>query len=139
MYERIGKQGNDTVRLDICRRLKKLEVTHAELCARTEIDTTSMSRWHREEIHLGVIELAKIWQAMFEIRKIRRESNKCAHIRSLRVELGLTQKDVAKLSHLSQGIVSRAESGSRVPETKIKRIVGTLSAEKDRRSNGIPR
>jgi transcriptional regulator with XRE-family HTH domain len=109
-------------------------ITQAEVCAASGIDAMLMDRWETGLLRLSDSELVKIWKALFQVQKTHWGAEDSAAVRSLRKELSLTQLEVARLSGVTQGAVSRAERGSTVSKNVIMRIVGILSAEKDRRS-----
>ena len=134
IYDQIDRHGYDAIRRAICRKRKKMGIRRADVCATSGIDAMSMSRWEAGQMRLSDSELVRIWKALFQIQKTHWGPEDSTMIRSLRHELGLTQSEVARLSGVAQGAVSRAETGSTVSKHVIMRIVGSLSAEKDRRS-----
>ena len=134
IYDQIDRHGYDSIRQAICRKRKKMGITQAEVCAASGIDAMSMARWETGLLRLSDSELVKIWKALFQVQKTHWGAEDSATVRSLRKELSLTQLEVARLSGVTQGAVSRAERGSTVSKNVIVRIVGILSAEKDRRS-----
>lgn len=134
IYAQIDQYGYDAIRRAIRRKRKKMGATRAEVCVTTGIDAISIARWEAGQLRLTDSEIVRIWKALFQVQKVRWEAQDSATVRSLRKELRLTQSEVAKLSGVTQGAVSRAETGSRVSKDAIKRIAGTLSTEKDRRS-----
>jgi transcriptional regulator with XRE-family HTH domain len=134
IYDQIDRHGYDAICRAICRKRKKMGIRQAEVCATTGIDAMSMARWEAGQLRLSDSELVRIWKALFKVQKTHWGAADSAMIRSLRKELSLTQSDVARLSGVTQGAVSRAETGSTVSKHVIMRIVGSLSVEKDRRS-----
>ena len=134
IYDQIDRHGYDAIRRSICRKRKKMGITQAEVCAATGIEVISLARWEAGQLRLADSHLVKIWKALFEVQKARWESQDSLDVRSLRRELSLTQSEVARLCGVTQGAVSRAEAGITVSKDAVKRIVGTLCTEKDRRS-----
>ena len=134
IYDQIDRHGYDAIRRAICRKRKKMGVTLAELSQASGMEGVSVARWEAGQLRLSDTELVKIWKSLFEVQKAHWGAEDSATIRSLRKELSLTQKEVAKLSGVTQRAVCRAETGAIISKDAIKRIVGTLSAEKDRRS-----
>ena len=134
IYDQIDRHGYDSIRQAICRKRKKMGITQAEVCATSGIDAMSMARWETGLLRLSDSELVKIWKSLFEVQKTHWGAEDSATVRNLRRELSLTQLEVARLSGVTQGAVSRAERGSTVSKNVIMRIVGTLTTEKDRRS-----
>ncbi len=135
MAAQVEQKGYDSTCGTICSLQKQVGITQSELSELTGIDVPSISLWQAGELRLEVPDLVKIWMALFQIRKVRRDSQDSKWIRNVRKELGLTQLEVARLSNLHERIVGHAESGSaHVPEVVVKRIVEALASEKDRRS-----
>ena len=135
MEAQVEQKGYDSTCETICRLQKQVGITQTELSELTGIDIPSISLWQAGELRLEVPDLVKIWMALFQIRKVRRNSKDSTRIRNVRKELGLTQLEVARLSNVHERIVGHAESGSaHVPELVVKRIVEALASEKERRS-----
>jgi HTH-type transcriptional regulator / antitoxin HipB len=64
------------------------------------------------------------------IRALREVSPIAAHLRQRRVELGLTQEEVAKAADTSHSAVSRLEKGTHIPQlTTLRRIAAALDEE----------
>jgi transcriptional regulator with XRE-family HTH domain len=134
IYDQIDHHGYDAIRRSICRKRLKIGVTQAEVSQASGIEVVSIARWEAGQIRLSDWELVRIWKALFQVQEAHWGTEDSATIRSLRQELGLTQREVARLSSVTQVAVSRAESGSTISKAAIKRIVGTLYAEREKRS-----
>jgi transcriptional regulator with XRE-family HTH domain len=134
IYDQIDRHGYDAIRQAICRKRKRMGITQAEVSQASGIHVISMAQWESGQLRLSDSELVRIWKALFQVQKTHWGAQDSATVRILRKELSLTQLEVAKLSGVTQGAVSRAERGSTVSKNVIMRIVGILSAEKDRRS-----
>jgi DNA-binding XRE family transcriptional regulator len=64
------------------------------------------------------------------IRALRRASPIAAHLRERRVELGLTQQEVARAAGTSHSAISRLEKGTNIPQLPtLQRIAVVLDEE----------
>lgn len=64
------------------------------------------------------------------IRELRKTNPIAAHLRERRLELGLTQEQVADAAGTSHTAISRLETGAHMPQlTTLRRIAGVLDEE----------
>ncbi len=64
------------------------------------------------------------------IRELRKTNPIAAHLRERRLELGLTQEQVADAAGTSHTAISRLEHGTHMPQlTTLRRIAGVLDEE----------
>jgi DNA-binding XRE family transcriptional regulator len=64
------------------------------------------------------------------IRELRKTNPIAAHLRERRLELGLTQEQVATAAETSHTAISRLESGTHMPQlTTLRRIAAVLDEE----------
>jgi DNA-binding XRE family transcriptional regulator len=64
------------------------------------------------------------------IRELRKTNPIAAHLRKRRLELGLTQEQVASAAETSHTAISRLENGTHMPQlTTLRRIAAVLDEE----------
>jgi HTH-type transcriptional regulator / antitoxin HipB len=99
--------------------------------AKSPVSPVGRSAADAAQDRVGRSEAYRDARAEYErIRALREISPIAAHLRERRLELGLTQEDVARAAGTSHSAVSRMEKGTHIPQLPtLQRIAAVLDEE----------